>query len=77
MNWNYRILAHTDSINQPLFQLHEVYYEGKEPKGYIETPSIVTGEDIEELRWHLVRMEEALQKPILWAGDLFPLEYKS
>lgn len=76
-NWNYRIQAHKEEAGM-VFQMHEVYYEidNKTPTGYTENPAIVIGDDMTDISWTLVEMRAALMKPVLWAGDLFPQEYK-
>lgn len=76
MGWNHRILAHKYD-DEILFQIHEVYYddEGK-PRGYTENGIPVMSESIKGITWTLNKMLACRKKPILWAGDNFPNEYK-
>ena len=84
--WNYRVLVH---LNDPLshakddvvtLQIHEVQYnEADEPISYLGGATGTHGiksENMEGLSWILDRMQEALTKPILWAGDDFPKIYR-
>ena len=74
--WNHRLLATND--DEGLFlQVHEVYYtdEGT-PTGYGEKSVSIESETIKGIKWQVNRIKECLKKPILWAGDKFPLEYK-
>lgn len=74
MGWNYRVLAHKH-IGTVYFKIHEVYYNG-EPDGYSEDGATIGAENLDDIRWKLDRMIEALAKPILMAGREFPNEYK-
>jgi len=76
MSWNYRVMAH-DYDGEIYLEIHEVYYNSKKvPDSYTFNSVGVGGENIKELEWVLQRMKEALNKPILWAGEKFPQEYK-
>lgn len=58
-------------------KIHEVYYNSnKVPDSFTFNSVGIGGKNIKELEWVLKRMKEALKKPILWAGDKFPQEYK-
>jgi hypothetical protein len=80
--WNHRILA-TEYSNglghtELYFQIHEVYYDDQGlPYTHTINPIPVAAESMEELNWVLGEMQKATQKPILWAGEKFPQEYKS
>ncbi len=76
MSWNHRILARKEK-EEVYFEIYEVYYDknGK-PNGYTENPTSIGGETIKEITWQLNKMLECRRKPILWAGDNFPNEYK-
>ena len=75
MGWNHRILAH-ECKGEVYLQIHEVYYdeEGK-PNSYTE-PIPVGSETVKGITWTLNKMLECRAKPILWAGEKFPKEYK-
>ena len=74
--WNYRILAHREEGGIVL-QMHEVYYdEDNSPSQYTENPAVVIGDDISDIAWVLIEMRAARMKPVLWAGEMFPQEYK-
>lgn len=77
MTFNHRVLAH-EHDGDVYFEIHEVYYNKKfKPILHTENPVSVGGESIEEILWVLERMKSCLDKPILWAGDKFPKEYKA
>lgn len=71
MSWNYRIMKHVGRSpnNEEYLGMHEVYYDkdGK-PNGYSSEPSFI-GENLDELKWVLERMGEAVAKPILTEAD--------
>lgn len=78
MSWNYRILAHPQE-EEVFLEIHEVFYDGEdESKATTCTVNAVTvgAEDVDGVKWSLEMMAEALDKPILWADDRFPEEYK-
>jgi len=76
MSWNHRILAH-DTDGEIYLQIHEVYYNKKGiPDGYTANAISVSGDDLESITWTLDKMKECLEKPIIWADDKFPDEYK-
>lgn len=77
MGWNHRILAHEHS-GEITFQIHEVYYdESGIPNSYTANAVGVTSESLKGITWTLNKMKECRKKPILWAGDKFPNEYKT
>ena len=73
--WNYRILAfeHREVI---IFSICEVYYDknGK-PDGYAES-SRSRFESVEDIKKEVLYYQEALEKPVLYAGNKFPQEYR-
>ena len=74
--WNHRILAHPDG-DEVFLQIHEVYYdENHKPNGYTKNAARVCGSSGRDLAWTLDKMKECLKKPVLWAGERFPEEYK-
>lgn len=76
MSWNYRIMAHLHD-DTVYFNVHEVYYNKKgKPTSYTSTAVTVGGETVDELQQVLTRMTIGTGKPVLWAGEKFPKEYK-
>jgi len=76
MGWNHRILAHEDG-ELMYFQIHEVYYDKEgTPNGYTTNGVSVGGYTIKSITWALNKMKECRAKPVLFAGDKFPDEYK-
>ena len=77
MGWNHRILAHEDGEGM-YFQIHEVYYDKEgTPNGYSTNAVSVGGDTINSITWTLNKMKECRGKPVLFAGDKFPNEYKN
>jgi len=77
MSWNYRVLAWEQEDEEPFLQIHSVYYhKNGKPKVYSDRGEYAGGYTIAELSQELQMMDEALDKPILWAGDKFPEEYE-
>jgi len=77
--WNYRILAvPVHGEPEPYLQLTEVHYTDGVPTNYA-TNGARFGSDVsvDEILMMLDLAKEALTKPILWYGDLFPQEYKN
>lgn len=79
-HWNFRVLAF-DSPKGVYFEIREVHYENDQPDAYGSLPAHA-GDDIEtekllkeSLAWQLSKMKEAIDKPVLWAGDRWPEEY--
>ena len=71
MTWNYRVLAH-EIGGELYFKLHEVYYKDNIPKSYTSDSATFSSETSDGLGLMMNKMQEALQKPILWAGAKFP-----
>jgi hypothetical protein len=77
MSWNYRVLAWEQEDEEPYFEIGSVSYDKHgNPVVYSEYGNIAGGDTIDELQVELNQMNQALNKPILWAGDKFPEEYK-
>ncbi len=75
MGWNHRILAHQHN-DEVYFMIHEVHYDEDTPRAYTEKGVAVGGDSIKDITWVLHKMLACRKKPILWAGDKFPQEYK-
>lgn len=72
MIWNYRVMA-TEYKGDIVLQVHEVYYNDKGvPSSYSDEPSTIGGENIEEIKDIIQKLEEAANRPILWTGEKFP-----
>ena len=81
MSWNHRVLAseefHLNGEAEIIFSIHEVYYDDKGvPNGYTANPIRISGESMEGLKWTLEKMQECLEKPVLWEGERFPQVYE-
>lgn len=74
MSWNHRVLAHENN-GEVYFQLHEVYYKNNIPDSYTVNPITIGSESIKGIKWTLNKIQNAVKKPILWAGKDFPKEY--
>ena len=46
------------------------------PNGYTSNPITVGSETLKGIKCTLNKMQEAVKKPILWAGEKFPNEFK-
>ncbi len=78
MSWNYRILAHKSNNDDMYLQIHEVYYnENNIPIAYTKNPISIGGTDIDEILWVIDKIRDAVNKPILLAGEKFPNEYRN
>ena len=78
MTWNFRVLAHKSPFdeNDIGFQIHDVHYDKKmKPKAFSETPAMIGGDSIEDIKWILKEIELCLEKSILDANN-FPNDYK-
>lgn len=78
--WNIRVLVTEEEViggdNELDFALHEVHYTDGRPLGSTKNPIRVSGESLEALQWYVDKMQEALNKPILWGDKRFPQEFK-
>ena len=65
MSWNHRLMKMKDGEDD-FYQIHEVYYdkEGK-VESYTKNGVTVGGKDIGEVKWVLLEMLKALDKPVL------------
>jgi hypothetical protein len=67
MSWNYRVIRLTDTRDDPVFIISEVYYrDDGTPRAHCEAD--VSAESVEGLRRVLALMGEALEKPVLDGG---------
>ena len=69
MSWNYRVMQYEmKGVDYPLYMITEVYYdkEGR-PRSFIEDyhDAVSGAEDIEDLRFAVTKMQDALEKPVL------------
>lgn len=77
MSWNHRVMAH-EYKDEVYFKIHEVYYDVEGvPDSYTADAISIGGESLKDMKWTLDKMQECLSKPILYAGDKFPKEYKT
>lgn len=67
MGWNHRVIKKVEKDDtQVWYGIHEVYYDKDgNVDGYTMEPRRLLGENIDELRWTLEKMIEALEKPVL------------
>jgi hypothetical protein len=65
--WNYRVMRviSPELPEEPMYQIHEVHYEGDKPRMVMVNPAPVMSEDVAGMRWVLDKMREALDKPVL------------
>ena len=71
-SWNYRVLEFASIDGGTFRAIHEVHYSNGVPKGYSQTPAVVTWDTDEgEAAALLVlqRMQDALAKPVLTEED--------
>jgi len=78
MSWNYRVFK-TIHENSTEYDIREIYYESgndKNPTAYTADPvkpeafwEDVNSTPIDDLRWQLEQMLEALDKPVLTEQD--------
>ena len=72
--WNYRVIEFVDPAEGPWQAIHEVHYtnDGK-PEAYADEPAKLVAFDdsgeLRSLRWILLHMQEALDKPVLVEHD--------
>jgi hypothetical protein len=66
MTWNYRLIKQIDTDGEYFYGIHEVYYnDANEPVSCTVNPVEVAGITEVEVSDILVRMQEALTKPVL------------
>ena len=71
-HWNYRIFAEKDIDENPVFSIHEVFYDDSHeiPTDYNKAPVMMVSDDI----FMLEKMIGSFQQPILSKKN-FPKEY--
>ena len=66
MGWNYRVIKHTSESGQVWMAVHECYYDKEcNVTSWTEDPSCPSGESLEEMRWDLEKMAQALDYPVI------------
>lgn len=66
MGWNYRVMRHSGAQGQVWLAIHECYYDDQgEVISWTEDPVMLSGESVEEMRNDLIRMEQALDYPVI------------
>ena len=72
MSWDYRVMRHIENITDfcpegvtTWYGVHEVYYDEEGNIDGWTKDAIVTGDNLEDLKWKLDHMPEALDKPVL------------
>lgn len=66
MAWNYRVLKKKLSEDEDTFDVCEVYYdEDNKATSWAWGKNVLSGESLEELQDTLVRIQEAIKKPVL------------
>ena len=64
MTWNYRIISEKAPHGE-FYQIYEVYYDEGKIIGMTESPCKPYGDDVEDLRYNMKQMLQALDRPIL------------
>ena len=72
--WNYRVIEFVDPSEGPWQAIHEVHYTNDgTPETYADDPANLVAFDdageLRSLRWILLQMQEALDKPVLVQRD--------
>jgi hypothetical protein len=66
MNWNYRVVQDADDM-----RIYDVYYDERgAPIARHETPSYVSGENMDDLRTQVELMLASLDKPVLMECEI-------
>lgn len=71
MSWNYRVIR-IECGPERYYSIHECHYEKPGdtiPNSWAADPATVGGETIDEMRWALSAMMDALTKPVLEETD--------
>lgn len=65
--WNYRVVRHKSQREgwPDHLQIHEVHYENDKPVSVSADGARIGGDNVDEIKWALERIREALEKPIL------------
>jgi hypothetical protein len=83
MSWHHRVIKHTSGIGETYYGVHEVYHgldkDHPDALAWTDEPVRVMGDTIDDLRWTLTKMLEALDRPVIDAEttegvDLSPRE---
>ena len=65
MSWNHRLMKMKDEEDD-FYQIHEVFYDKEgNVESYTKNGVTVGGKDIGEVKWVLLEMLAALDKPVL------------
>ena len=65
MSWNHRLMKMKDGEDD-FYQIHEVFYDKEgNVESYTKNGITVGGKDIGEVKWVLLEMLAALDKPVL------------
>ena len=65
MSWNHRLMKMKDGEDD-FYQIHEVFYDKEgNVESYTKNGVTVGGKDIGEVKWVLLEMLAALDKPVL------------
>jgi len=65
MSWNHRLMKMKDGEDD-FYQIHEVFYDKEgNVESYTKNGVTVGGKDIGEVKWVLLEMLAALEKPVL------------
>lgn len=66
MSWDYRIVKKQPTPTETSFEIIEVYYNEKdEIKSWSADSAVLHGETLDDLKWCLDRVSDALEQPIL------------
>lgn len=66
VTWNHRLMRRIDEVSgEEIYQIHEVFYEEGEVKGWTENGIAPLGETKKKLKKELKRMLDSLDKPVL------------
>jgi hypothetical protein len=75
-HWNYRLFAEKNIDGNPVFSIHETFYDDSHeiPNDYEKAPVMMVSDDVEEIIFMLEKMIGSFQQPILSKKN-FPKEY--
>lgn len=70
MTWNYRVIRSVDAEGEPLYSVHEVYYDkdGK-PDSWTCDPVFLSAESVQQLIKDVVWILKSLTEPVLEVVD--------
>lgn len=74
MNWNYRVIEFTETDDNKVRAIHEVFYEGGVLTSYAENPAVILddSDDPTAMFKILIRMSKALLLDVISAESLEP-----